>query len=110
MQNKAVEDVRKDTKATAKNIKKDVEDATNTTKKNSNETKKTVQKTANENIKKNKKNIKTKQVDLAGNDVVNVKNNTVITAIDSKSSNENVFTNIDGAVIVQLDLMGAIGF
>ena len=32
--------------------------------------------------------------------IVNVKNNTVITAIDSKSSNENVFTNIDGAVIV----------
>lgn len=32
--------------------------------------------------------------------IVNVKNNTVITAIDSKSNNENVFTNIDGAVIV----------
>lgn len=79
MQNKAVEDVRKDTKATAKNIKKDVEDATNTTKKNSNETKKTVQKTANENIKNNKKNIKTKQVDLTGNDVINVKNDAINT-------------------------------
>lgn len=32
--------------------------------------------------------------------IVNVKNNTVITAIDQKSSSENVFTNIDGAVIV----------
>lgn len=32
--------------------------------------------------------------------IVNVKNNTVITAIDQKSSNEKVFTNIDGAVIV----------
>ena len=32
--------------------------------------------------------------------VVNVKNRTVITAMDEKSRNENVFTNIDGAVIV----------
>lgn len=32
--------------------------------------------------------------------IVNVKNNTVITAIDQKSSSGNVFTNIDGAVIV----------
>lgn len=32
--------------------------------------------------------------------IVNVKNNTVVTAIDQKSNNENVFTNIDGAVIV----------
>ena len=32
--------------------------------------------------------------------IVNIKNNTVVTAIDSKSSEENIFTNIDGAVIV----------
>ncbi|MDE6208857.1 MAG: flagellar protein [Lachnospiraceae bacterium] len=32
--------------------------------------------------------------------IVNVKNNTVITALDQKSGNGNVFTNIDGAVIV----------
>ena len=32
--------------------------------------------------------------------IVNIKNNTVITAIDKNSSEENVFTNIDGAVIV----------
>ncbi len=32
--------------------------------------------------------------------IVNIKNNTVITAIDSSSSEDNVFTNIDGAVIV----------
>lgn len=32
--------------------------------------------------------------------VVNVKNRIVITAIDKNSSNENIFTNIDGAVIV----------
>lgn len=32
--------------------------------------------------------------------IVNVKNNTVITAMDSKNTNERVFTNIDGAVIV----------
>lgn len=31
--------------------------------------------------------------------IVNTKNNTVITAMDSDSSDENVFTNIDGAVI-----------
>lgn len=31
--------------------------------------------------------------------IVNVKNNTVITAMDQTESNENVFTNIDGAVI-----------
>ena len=31
--------------------------------------------------------------------IVNIKNNTVITAIDKNSSDENVFTNIDGAVI-----------
>lgn len=32
--------------------------------------------------------------------VVNVKNRVVITAIDDNSRNDNVFTNIDGAVIV----------
>lgn len=32
--------------------------------------------------------------------IVNVKNNIVVTAMDSNNSNEKVFTNIDGAVIV----------
>lgn len=32
--------------------------------------------------------------------VVSVKNNTVITAVDSENLKENVFTNIDSAVIV----------
>ena len=32
--------------------------------------------------------------------IVNIKNSTVVTAIDSRASEENVFTNIDGAVIV----------
>ena len=32
--------------------------------------------------------------------IVNVPNNTVITAIDQTQTNENIFTNIDGAVIV----------
>jgi len=32
--------------------------------------------------------------------VVSVKNNTVITAVDSQNLKENVFTNIDSAVIV----------
>ena len=32
--------------------------------------------------------------------IVNIKNNTVVTAIDSTASEEKVFTNIDGAVIV----------
>ena len=32
--------------------------------------------------------------------IVNVKNNTVITAMEKNGSDENVFTNIDGAVIV----------
>lgn len=31
--------------------------------------------------------------------IVNVPNNTVVTAIDSKETDENIFTNIDGAVI-----------
>lgn len=32
--------------------------------------------------------------------IVNVPNNTVITAMDKTETNENVFTNIDGAVIM----------
>ena len=36
--------------------------------------------------------------------IVNVPNRTVVTAIDQSESNDNIFTNIDGAVIVQLDL------
>jgi len=32
--------------------------------------------------------------------IVNIPNNTVITAMDQTETNENVFTNIDGAVIV----------
>ena len=32
--------------------------------------------------------------------IVNAKNNTVITAMDQTEADENVFTNIDGAVIV----------
>lgn len=32
--------------------------------------------------------------------IVNVKNNTVITAMDQRDSVENVYTNIDGAVII----------
>ncbi len=32
--------------------------------------------------------------------IVNVPSNTVVTALDSERSNEQVFTNIDGAVIV----------
>lgn len=32
--------------------------------------------------------------------IVNVKNNTVITAMDQEANDSNVFTNIDGAVIV----------
>lgn len=32
--------------------------------------------------------------------IVNTKNNTVITAMDSSETKENVFTNIDGAVII----------
>lgn len=31
--------------------------------------------------------------------IVNVRNNTVITAMDQKDNSENVYTNIDGAVI-----------
>ena len=32
--------------------------------------------------------------------IVNIKNNTVITAMDQKTNDSNIFTNIDGAVIV----------
>lgn len=32
--------------------------------------------------------------------IVNVPNNTVVTAMDKKETNNNVFTNIDGAVIM----------
>lgn len=32
--------------------------------------------------------------------IVNIKNNTVITAMDQKTDDSNIFTNIDGAVIV----------
>ena len=32
--------------------------------------------------------------------IVNVKNNTVITAMDQTETDENIFTNIDGAVIL----------
>ncbi len=32
--------------------------------------------------------------------IINVKNSTVVTAMDMESSKENVFTNIDGAVII----------
>lgn len=32
--------------------------------------------------------------------IVNIPNKTVVTAIDSQESQENIFTNIDGAVIV----------
>lgn len=39
--------------------------------------------------------------------IVNVPNNTVITAMDQTETNENVFTNIDGAVIMQPDLTEA---
>jgi len=32
--------------------------------------------------------------------IVNVQNQTVVTAIDQTTTNENIFTNIDGAVII----------
>ena len=32
--------------------------------------------------------------------IVNTKNNTVITAMDQTETNDNIFTNIDGAVII----------
>ena len=40
--------------------------------------------------------------------IVNVPSNTVITAMDQAQARENVFTNIDGAVIVQPDLTGGL--
>lgn len=39
--------------------------------------------------------------------IVNVPNRTVVTAMDQGESDDNIFTNIDGAVIMQPDLMGA---
>ena len=32
--------------------------------------------------------------------IVNIKNQVVVTAMDSSTNTENIFTNIDGAVIV----------
>ena len=32
--------------------------------------------------------------------IVNVKNNTVVTAMDQTTNDSNIFTNIDGAVFV----------
>jgi len=32
--------------------------------------------------------------------IVNIKNNTVVTAMDQSTNDSNIFTNIDGAVIV----------
>ena len=40
--------------------------------------------------------------------IVNTKNNTVITAMNSNSQEENVYTNIDGAVVMQPDRKEAI--
>ena len=40
--------------------------------------------------------------------IVNIPNKTVITAMDQTETNENVFTNIDGAVIMQPDLFGGL--
>ena len=40
--------------------------------------------------------------------IVNVPSKTVVTAMDQTETKSNVFTNIDGAVIMQLDLMEAI--
>ena len=37
--------------------------------------------------------------------IVNVPNKTVVTAMDQEETNANVFTNIDGAVIMQPDLL-----
>ena len=42
--------------------------------------------------------------------IVNVPNKTVVTAMDQGESSDNIFTNIDGAVIMQLDLMEAKDF
>ena len=40
--------------------------------------------------------------------IVNVPSSTVITAMDQTQAKENIFTNIDGAVIVQPDLTGGL--
>lgn len=42
--------------------------------------------------------------------IVNVPNKTVVTAMDQTETQDNIFTNIDGAVIMQLDLRGAKAF
>ena len=39
--------------------------------------------------------------------IVNVPNKTVVTAMDQVETQNNIFTNIDGAVIIQLDLREA---
>ena len=39
--------------------------------------------------------------------IVNVPNKTVVTAMNQKESEDNIYTNIDGAVIIWLDLRGA---
>ena len=39
--------------------------------------------------------------------IVNIPNKTVVTAMDQTDAQTNVFTNIDGAIIMQLDLMEA---
>ena len=39
--------------------------------------------------------------------IVNVPNKTVVTAMDQKEAADNIFTNIDGAVIIQPDLNGS---
>lgn len=38
--------------------------------------------------------------------IVNVPNRTVVTAMDRTESNDNIYTNIDGAVIMQPDRNG----
>ena len=42
--------------------------------------------------------------------IVNIPNSTVVTAMSQNDAVENVFTNIDGAVIIQPDLMEALSF
>ena len=39
--------------------------------------------------------------------IVNVPSSTVVTAMDQTETSDNIFTNIDGAVIIQPDLMEA---
>ena len=42
--------------------------------------------------------------------IVNIPNKTVVTAMEQTETNSNIFTNIDGAVIIQLDLLEAYVF